>query len=71
MIILFVVDFLFLITEMPVWTKEDPNNDVWQTLRPLHNFGIFCFVLINILKLLMTIFLCKANSSDQTQPANP
>ena len=60
-----------MITELPVWTKVDPNNDVWQTLRPMHNFGIFCFIVINILKLVLVIFLCKANSSAQNPGVSP
>ena len=71
MILLFIVDFLFAITEMPVWTAFDPNNSVWQTLRPMHNFGIFCFVIINILKIILLVFSCKAlKSSGSSDPNN-
>lgn len=59
-IMLFVIDFLFAITEMPVWTGDDPINPVWQTIRPLHNFGIFCFVVINLLKIFLLVLTCKA-----------
>jgi hypothetical protein len=39
-----------MFTEIRVWITEDPNNGIWQTLRPMHNFGIFCFSLILLLK---------------------
>ncbi len=45
-----VFDLLFLFTEMRVWIQDDTNNPIWGTLRPMHNFGIFCFVIIMILK---------------------
>ena len=57
------VDLLFLLTEIPVWTTEDKSNPVWQTIRPLHGFGIFCFVLINIFKLILLVLTLRANSA--------
>jgi hypothetical protein len=66
-IILFVVDLLFLLVEIPVWTSTDPNNPVWQTIRSLHGFGIFCFVVINILKLLLLVLSIRgASAANQT-----
>lgn len=62
-IILFVVDFLFAVTEIPVWTSTDNLNSVWQTIRPLHNFGIFCYVLINLLKIVLIFFTCRAGKA--------
>jgi hypothetical protein len=62
-IILFVVDLLFLLTEIPVWNAVDPNNPVWQTIHSLHSFGIFCFVIINILKLILLVMTIRANSA--------
>lgn len=47
---LILVDIIFMFTEIRVWISEDPNNGIWQTLRPMHNFGIFCFSLIMLLK---------------------
>lgn len=44
------IDLIFLFTEIRVWVSDDPSNGIWQTLRPMHNFGIFCFALIMILK---------------------
>jgi hypothetical protein len=35
---------------MRVWLTDDPNNGIWQTLKPVHMFGIFCAVLIMLLK---------------------
>lgn len=61
-IILFIVDLLFVLTEVPVWTSNDPNNQVWQTIRPLHGFGIFCFVLINIFKLILLVITLRGAS---------
>jgi hypothetical protein len=52
-----------LLTEVPVWTSPDPNNPVWQTIRPLHGFGIFCFVVINILKLILLVITIKGASA--------
>lgn len=49
-IVLILIDIIFAFTELRVWVSEDPNNPIWQTLRPMHNFGIFCFSLIMILK---------------------
>lgn len=62
-IILFIVDLLFLLVEIPVWTSTDPNNPVWQTIRSLHGFGIFCFVVINILKLLLIVLSIRGASA--------
>jgi hypothetical protein len=50
-----------------VWTSDDPINAVWQTIRPLHNFGIFCFVLINILKIVLLVLTCRASKAAQPQ----
>jgi len=37
----------------------------------MHNFGIFCFVVINILKILLLFFSCKAlKSSGNNDPNN-
>lgn len=62
-IILFIVDLLFLLTEIPVWTSIDPNNPVWQTIHSLHSFGIFCFVVINILKLILLVISIRGASA--------
>jgi hypothetical protein len=67
-IILFIVDLLFLLVEIPVWNQTDPNNPVWQTIHGLHSFGIFCFVVINIFKLILLVMTIRANSAaSQTQ----
>jgi hypothetical protein len=62
LVVLFVFDLIFCLTEFSVWTSIDIGNPVWQTIRPLHNFGIFCFVLINILKIVLTVFVGKGIS---------
>jgi hypothetical protein len=62
LIALFIFDLIFLFTEISVWTSTDSSNPVWQTIRPLHNFGIFCFVLINILKIVLTVLIGKGIS---------
>ena len=67
-IILFVVDLLFLLVEIPVWNQEDLNNPVWQTIHGLHSFGIFLFVIINILKLILLVITIRANSAAPSQP---
>jgi hypothetical protein len=54
-----IFDILFAIIEIPVWTKFDQGNPIWQTLRGMHNFGIFTFVIIMILKLGLAFFLFK------------
>ena len=66
-ILLFVVDFLFAVIEFPVWTAVDPNNSVWQELRAMHNFGIFLFVVINILKIVLLVLTCKGIKSYNNQ----
>lgn len=33
-------------------------------MRPLHNFGIFCFTVINLLKVVLTVFIGKAISEN-------
>jgi hypothetical protein len=68
-VLLFIVDLLFALTEIPVWTSLDNLNEVWQTMRPLHNFGIFCFVIINILKIILVFYTCRAYRAAQVQPA--
>jgi hypothetical protein len=71
LIVLFVFDLVFIFTEIRVWTSTDSNNPIWQTIRPLHNFGIFCFILINILKIILTVLVGKgiseANKTVQTR----
>ena len=62
-IVLLVFDLIFAFTEIRVWVSEDPNNPVWQTIRPMHNFGIFCFVLINVLKILLLVLAARGVST--------
>lgn len=49
--------------------SDDPNNNIWQTLRPMHNFGVFCFALIMILKVFFP--LISANLSVLLGQRNP
>lgn len=62
LIVLFIFDIIFLFTEISVWTSTDSANPVWQTMRPLHNFGIVCFIVINILKIVLTVLIGKGIS---------
>jgi hypothetical protein len=62
-----IFDVLFAIIEIPAWTAYDEGNQVWQTLRGMHNFGIFCYVLILILKLGLAFFLFKKTRAQNTQ----
>lgn len=55
LILLIIFDIIFAFVEIRVWVTDDPQNAVWQTIRPLHNFGIFCYSLIMILK----VNICK------------
>jgi hypothetical protein len=70
-VILFLFDFIFIFTEMRLWNQPDPNNPVWQTIQPLHGFAIFCFIVINLLKIGLIIFVGKGiaelNKSVQTR----
>ncbi len=59
---LFVFDIIFVFTEIRVWGQVDDKNPVWQTIKPLHGFGIFCFVVINCLKALLGVLACRALS---------
>jgi hypothetical protein len=54
-----IFDILFAIVEIPAWSKYDEGNSVWQTLKGIHSFGIFCFVVILLLKLGLGFFLFK------------
>lgn len=62
-----IFDILFAIVEIPAWSKYDEGNPVWQTLSGMHNFGIFCFVLILLLKLGLGFFLFKMTQKSGTQ----
>ena len=61
-IALFVFDAVFLVTEIHLWTQKDASDPVWQTLRPMHGFGIVCFAVINVLKIVLLVFVCKGIS---------
>lgn len=54
-----VFDFIFIFTEIRVWMQNIPSNPVWGQLRPMHNFGLFCFICINILKIILMILIGK------------
>jgi hypothetical protein len=62
LVALFIFDLIFVFTEISTWTSNDSTNPVWQTLRPMHNFGIFCLIVINILKIILTVFVGKGIS---------
>ena len=53
------MDIIFAIVEIPAWTTVDQGNNVWQTIRGMHNFGIFCYVVNLLLKLGLAFFLFK------------
>lgn len=55
-------DAIFLFTEIRVWINFNKTDPVWQALKPIHGFGIFCFALINILKVILLIYVCKGLS---------
>lgn len=59
--IIIIIDIIFLLTEIRVWLSEDPGNDTWQKLRPMHNFGLFCWIVIMILKVNKKIFIDNFN----------
>ena len=61
-ILLFVFDVIFLLTEVHLWLEVDPENETWQMLKPMHVFGIVCFGVINILKVGLLVCVCKAVS---------
>ncbi len=62
LVVLFMFDLIFLFTEISAWTSTDSTNPVWQTIRPMHNFGIFCFILINLLKIILAVLVGKGIS---------
>lgn len=62
-----VFDILFAIVEIPAWTAFDVGNPVWQTLKGMHNFGIFCYVIILLLKLGLGYFLFKMTNKSGNQ----
>jgi hypothetical protein len=61
-IIVTVFDIIFAFTEMGVWNNTDETNPMWETIRPMHRFSIFCLIVINMLKILLIIFLGKGIS---------
>ncbi len=60
LILLLVFDFIFIFVEIRVWNTEDLNNTAWMSIKSMHGFGTFCFILINLLKILLTVFIWKA-----------
>jgi|688.fasta_scaffold1546055_1 hypothetical protein len=61
-VVLFAFDFIFIFTEMRLWNETDANNLIWQAIQPLHGFAIFCFIVINLLKIALLIFVGKGIS---------
>ena len=55
-------DFIFIFTQLQLWMQTIPSNPVWQQLRSMHVFGILCFVVINLLKILLMVIIGKAIS---------
>ena len=49
-IALIVLDIIFFIFVPKAWMTHDDTNTLWNGLRGLHGFGIFCSVIILALK---------------------
>jgi len=47
---------------MRLWNQTDANNPIWQAIQPLHGFAIFCFIVINLLKIGLLFFVGKGIS---------
>lgn len=59
LILSFVFDFFFIFWGLVVWGKDEPSLPIWAALAPMHRFGVFCYVLTNLLKILLTYLLWK------------
>lgn len=60
LIVLAIFDFIFIFTEIRTWGENDPKNSVWNAIKPMHGFGVFCFIVINILKIVLMVFVGRA-----------
>lgn len=62
LIVLTIFDFIFIFTEIRVWGDNDPKNSVWNSLKPMHGFGVFCFIVINLLKIVLMVVVGRGIS---------
>lgn len=60
LIVVTVFDLIFIFTEIRIWGETDPKNSVWNAIKPMHGFGVFCFIVINILKIVLMVLVGKA-----------
>ena len=49
-VLLLLMDLIFYLFVTSSWMTLEENNTVWNGLRGMHGFAIFCSVIITILK---------------------
>ncbi len=57
-ILLLVMDLIFYLFVTSSWMTLEEGNSVWNGLKGMHGFAIFCSVVITILKVRMCLFSC-------------
>lgn len=58
-ITLVILDLFFFIFVPRTWMSEEENNTIWNNMKALRGFAIFCSVLILILKVPLLFFLWR------------
>jgi hypothetical protein len=48
--VLVLLDVLFFVFVPRTWLTEDANNSIWNSLKSMHGFAIFCSVIVLLLK---------------------
>lgn len=48
--VLVLLDILFFVFVPRTWLTEDANNSIWNSLKSMHGFAIFCSVIVLLLK---------------------
>jgi hypothetical protein len=58
-ILLLLMDLIFYLFVTSSWMTMEEGNSVWNGLKGMHGFAIFCSVVITILKVRMWICSCR------------
>lgn len=51
------MDLIFYLFVTPSWMATEANNSVWNGLKGMHGFAIFCSVIITILKVYFIVYI--------------
>jgi hypothetical protein len=57
-----VSDLIYALVEVRTWFLYDDTQPIWQVIKPLHFFVIAIFVISFIIKVILLVFLLKANT---------